>query len=102
MIKLRVKEILKDKGMTVKGLAEKLGMTDIGLHKALSDEGNPPLKKLEQMANIFNVPITELFDKNTGNSDFTALINDNGKLYKAATLNELAEIVEKLRKEKEE
>ncbi len=62
-IKMRVKEILKKKGITSKELAERLGMTETGLSIAIGDKGNPPLKRLQEIASALGVPITELFEQ---------------------------------------
>ena len=60
---MRVKEIIKEKGITSKELAERLGMTETGLSIAIGDKGNPPLKRLQEIADILNVRITELFEE---------------------------------------
>ena len=59
--KMRVKELLKEKGMTAKELAGILGMTETGLSIAISDKGNPPLKRLEEIATALGVTVPELF-----------------------------------------
>ena len=58
---LRVKEILKEKNITAKYLAEKIGMSEVGLSKAISENGNPPLKRLNEIAGALGVPISDLF-----------------------------------------
>lgn len=58
---MRVKELLKEKGMTAKELAAHLGMTETGLSIAISDKGNPPLKRLEEIAGALGVSVPELF-----------------------------------------
>ena len=60
---MRIKELLKQRGLTAKELAEKLGMTETGLSIAISEKGNPPLKRLQQIASALGVDITELFEK---------------------------------------
>ena len=60
---MRIKELLREKGITAKELASKIGMTETGLSIAMGDNGNPPLKRLEQIATALGVPVTELFDK---------------------------------------
>ena len=62
-IKLRVKDILKEKGITQKELASKLGMTEVGLSKAINEEGNPPLKRIGEIANALDVPVSDLFEQ---------------------------------------
>jgi hypothetical protein len=58
---MRVKELLKERGMTAKELAARLGMTETGLSIAIGDNGNPPLKRLQEIAYILNVDVSELF-----------------------------------------
>ena len=60
---MRIKELLREKGITAKELASKIGMTETGLSIAMGDNGNPPLKRLEQIATALGVPVTELFDQ---------------------------------------
>ena len=60
---MRVKEVLKERGITSKELAERLGMSETGLSIAISDKGNPPLKRLQEIAAALEVDVTDLFDK---------------------------------------
>lgn len=60
---MRIKELLREKGITAKELASKIGMTETGLSIVMGDNGNPPLKRLEQIAAALGVPVTELFEK---------------------------------------
>jgi len=57
---MRIKEVIKEKGLTVKEVAERLGMTSPSLSDAIN--GNPTVDKLERIASSLNVPISELFD----------------------------------------
>jgi len=65
MVKLRVKEILREKGITQKEFSAKLGMTEVGLSKTINENGNPDFKRLNEIADILNVSITELFEQPT-------------------------------------
>lgn len=56
---LRVKELLKSKGLTAKELASRLGITEAALSSSLS--GNPTLDRLNAIADALGVPVTELF-----------------------------------------
>lgn len=58
----RIKELCQEQGITQKDLADKLGISDISLNKTLRG-GYPQLQTLEKIANVLNVPITELFEK---------------------------------------
>lgn len=57
---MRIKEVIKEKGLTVKEVAEKLGMSSPSLSDAIN--GNPTVEKLERIASVLNVPISELFE----------------------------------------
>nr|WP_310783645.1 helix-turn-helix transcriptional regulator [uncultured Alistipes sp.] len=59
MSKFRILELCKQKGITQKDLAEKIGMTPVGLAKAAN--GNPTFETLEKIADGLGVPIPELF-----------------------------------------
>jgi transcriptional regulator with XRE-family HTH domain len=56
----RIKEICKQRGITQKELAERLGITDISLNKTLRGD-YPRLQSLELIAKELGVPIKELF-----------------------------------------
>ena len=58
-MKERVKYLLKQKGMTAKGLSEKIGISEAAL--SLSISGNPTLSRLQEIANALDVEIGDLF-----------------------------------------
>jgi len=60
-MKLRILEICKQNGLTQKELAEKVGLSPVGLSKAIN--GNPTKETLERIAAALNVPVTELFEQ---------------------------------------
>lgn len=62
-MELRVKEICKEKGILFKDLAEKLGVTDVGLRKQV--QGNPTIGTLEKIAEALGVDLVELFVHST-------------------------------------
>lgn len=59
---LRVIELMKMRGMTQTELAKKMGITRVGLAKAIS--GNTTVSTLRKLANALGVPITSLFREN--------------------------------------
>jgi transcriptional regulator with XRE-family HTH domain len=61
MNQLRVKEILKQKGLNQKMLAESIGVAEISLSRSLN--GNPSLETLDKIANALDVPISALFEE---------------------------------------
>ncbi|MFI3290206.1 MAG: helix-turn-helix transcriptional regulator [Rikenellaceae bacterium] len=64
-MKLRVKDICKEKGITQKQLAEKIGVAEISLSRSINT--NPTLSTMENIATALGVEITELFST-SGNS----------------------------------
>lgn len=56
----RIKELLKEKGITISNLAEQIGTTQTSLSRALGDNGNPTYETLNKIANVLNVEMSEL------------------------------------------
>jgi transcriptional regulator with XRE-family HTH domain len=63
---LRIKEVIKEKGLTVKEVANKLGMSSPSLSDAIN--GNPTVEKVERIANAIGVPVSELFEQPAGDT----------------------------------
>ncbi len=61
VMRLRILEICKEQGITQKALAEQIGLSAVGLSKAIN--GNPTLQTLEKIANTLKVPVSELIDE---------------------------------------
>ena len=60
----RIKEVCRRKGLMMKDLAEKLGMTEVDLSKSLN--GNPTVSRLEEIAKVLDVDFMELFEREDG------------------------------------
>lgn len=58
---LRVKEVCKEKDITITQLAERLGIKQESLSRAIN--GNPTLDTLQKIAVALNVPVSALFDE---------------------------------------
>lgn len=63
-MRYKIKDICRHKGMMMKDLAEKLGMSEVGLSKSLN--GNPTVNRLEEIAKVLNVDFIDLFDREDG------------------------------------
>ena len=68
---MRVKELLKEKGMTAKELAKRLGMTETGLSISISENGNPSLNRLRSIAEILGVDVIDLISPESKNGVIT-------------------------------
>ena len=58
---MRIREVIKEKGLKASELASKIGMSESGLNQHIN--GNPSVKTLEKIADALGVSITELFEK---------------------------------------
>lgn len=58
---LRIKEAIKERGTTVQDLAERMGITRVGLSQHIN--GNPSVEVLERIAFALGCPVTELFEQ---------------------------------------
>lgn len=90
---LQIKKLLKERGITQKGLAKQLGMTEIGLSVALSENGNPSISRLQQIADTLGVHITDLFEPKT---DFTAFVKINDVVKAFGSIKDLRSYLDTL------
>jgi transcriptional regulator with XRE-family HTH domain len=67
---LRVKEIAREKGLTIAQVAEKTDMLPPALSRIINGS-NTTIETLEKIANALNVPISELFDRPANDNTIT-------------------------------
>lgn len=63
VMELRIKDILKGKGLSIKDIADRMGVDSSNLAAALK-KGNPKLSTMVDIANAIGCDITELFKPN--------------------------------------
>lgn len=90
-MKLRIKEILKEKGVSIKDLAEKLSITSATLSKSIN--GNPTVETLNKIADALDVSIVELFEPE---EDITGIIVINGVTHQINSFKQLSKLCESL------
>lgn len=91
---LRVKEILKERGMKMKELAEIMEIAPETLTRAL--QNNPQYKTLKTIAETLDVPMRELFkDTNAkeGNKDMRGCVFFNDDMFTFNSRKELEEFL---------
>ena len=66
-MELRIKEVIKEKGYSVKSLAEKMDINRVNLSNMIN--GNPTVETLGKIADALDVPVTELFVKEEKSND---------------------------------
>jgi transcriptional regulator with XRE-family HTH domain len=95
MQKLRIKEILKIKGMTMIQLAEILGINRVNLSTSIN--GNPTIATLEKIAKILEVDLVELFAKPIIENSVTGYLEFNGEIHKIESISDVESFVEMIK-----
>lgn len=62
MLTLRIKEICKEKGITLNVLAEKIGVSQPSISGIATGRQKPSLDTIEKLAEALEVSVSELFD----------------------------------------
>lgn len=94
----RIKELCEEKGITQKELASRMGITDISLNKTLRGE-YPQLQTLEKIAQHLGVELWQLFTQSRTLDNFIALVKNGDNYYHAASIEELEEVLERIKRE---
>lgn len=87
---LRIKEVIKEKGMTVQTLADKMGINRVGLSNHIN--GNPSVAILEKIATALEVPIQELFEKEP-NRNINGYIEIGTEIFKITSFQDMKNII---------
>lgn len=90
-MELKVKDLIKQKGMTMQQFAEMLGVTRDTLTRNIN--GNPTLETLERIANALKVDIAELFVRNTPDSDVSGYVKVKGTIYEIHSFDDLEKLL---------
>lgn len=88
---MRIKDVCKEKGITVSQLAEKMGIKQESLSRAIN--GNPTLETLEKIANALGVDITELFAPSSSGS-IIGVIRVGDTNYNINSVSDLARLLD--------
>lgn len=64
-MKSRIKELLKERGMTMSELASIIGTTQTSISRMLGENGNPTYETLMKVSEALGVEIQELFAADT-------------------------------------
>ena len=96
--KLCVKEICKKRGWTLKQLAEKMGVAPETLTRAVSENANPTLATLKNIANALEMEIGELFASSNTANQISGHIEVNGEVFSIKSFNDFERVYERLKK----
>ena len=93
---LRVKDICKQQGITLKELADRMSVSPEAVTRMLSESGNPTLSTLINMAKALNIEVYELFDDFSEDMLVRGYLEVGEKTYRINNFNDLKTIYNKL------
>lgn len=76
----RIKEIAKEKNITISRLAEIAETTQPNLSAIINEKTKPSIDMLQRIASALNVHISELFEKDTPNDNIIKCPNCGAEL----------------------
>jgi transcriptional regulator with XRE-family HTH domain len=97
--RLRVKEICKERGWTLKQLAEKMEIVPETLTRAISDNANPTLSTLQKIAIALDLEVADLFVSSKSINNICGYIEVDGEVYSIRSINDLEWLCKSLKKE---
>lgn len=100
-IKLNLKEILKEKGITSKELAERLGVTPVTISYIITNKTTPSLDMVFRIARELNVKVSTILGEEPlrivdNSKEFCAFIRYKGIHFTADNLEEFKKIVDEV------
>ena len=93
MADLRVKDIIKEKGLTMQEVSDRIGIVRDTLTRQINS--NPTVETLQRIADALEVTVPELFTSQSS-SDFTALIDYKGELKRFNSVDELKRFLDSI------
>ena len=91
---MRIKEILKEEGITLSQLADTMGVSRQALSRQVA--GKLLVEKAEEIAAALDVPMWQLFvspEEVAGNGEFIAFVKDGINIYHADSWQELEKLI---------
>lgn len=93
MLQLRIKELCKEKGITLNTLAVRIGVTQPSISGLATGKIKPSLDTLEKLSQALNVEVGELF---APKNDFIAFVRENGDTHTFTDKRDLKEFADNL------
>lgn len=93
---LRVKELLKERGMMMKDFAEQIGISRETLTRAL--QGNPQYSTLKTIAEGLGLSVRDLFKPQEGEPTLQGVISYRGEAYIIRSVEDIEKLLAKIQK----
>lgn len=91
---LRIKQLVKEKGMTMAEVAKKLGVNPVNLSSAIN--GNPTLSTLSKIAEVLNVEVADLFERENKTS-VNGFVKMDDTVYEVSSVADLENILSRVK-----
>lgn len=91
-MELKVKEVIKAKGLTMQQVSEILGVTRDTLTRNIN--GNPTIETLSKIADALGVEVTDLFEKSS--DEVVGAVRIGGSTYVINSKEDIKELAENL------
>lgn len=96
---MRIKDILKSRGLTAKDVAATAGVTEAMLSNIANGKGNPSLQSLMKIADALGVSVAELFTDEINANKMVAFLHYRGRSHTPTTIAEIMAILKDWREE---
>lgn len=93
MATLRIKQLCKEKGMTMQELAARIGISLNSISGLATGKQKPSFDTLEKLSQALNVEVGELF---APKNDFIAFVRSEGKTHTITSKEELKEFADSI------
>ena len=94
MATLRIKQLVKEKGMTMAEVAKKLGVNPVNLSSAIN--GNPTLSTLSKIAEVLEVEVVDLFEREN-KASVSGFIRVDKTIYEVSSVADLENILSRVK-----
>ena len=92
-VKLRIREVLDEKGRSIQWLSEQLGITYANTNNIVNGKANPSLERLNDIANKLQVDIIELIKPTSGT---IGIIRHNGNTYEINSISDIENLLSEI------
>lgn len=86
---MKIREIIKAKGLTSKSVAESAGIAEPLLSNILTGKRNPSVPTLRKIAEALHVSVSELMGDTVQDSKMVAFMHFNGQPHTPTTMEEI-------------
>ena len=88
----RIKDLIKEKGITQEVIAERVGMKRESLSRIIN--GNPTISSLQKIADVLEVEIVDLFERSS--TGLNGFVEFNSEVYTIRNVDDLRSLLDRV------